>query len=480
MPRRGAIGLSRPEAPPASLGLFVAALSVAAVTGVIYPLRTVSPPPSDAIVYLLPVLLVSAVWGLWLGLLTSLVSALAFNFFHIPPVGRFTIADGRDWVALAVFLVVAVVSSSLAEVAQARRREAEQGRRDANLAAELARILLGGADLGGALPAAAQRLAAALDLSSLSIEDGLARADERRLAFPLEIGGHTLATILVPADLTPTARERLVTRLVPALEALLAAAVEREGLQAEIVENEGLRRSDGMKTALLRTVSHDLRTPLTAIVTAGEVLGEPEVSEDDRRELAAAISADGVRLAGLVDKLLDLSRLEAGAAAPKREWCSLEEIVQAAVEGLPVDRRTFRLALDHDLPLIEADAVQLERALANLLENAARYSGGLPVAVRARVVGSRLVTRIVDRGPGVAAAELPRIFEAFYRSPGERGGHTGSGLGLAIVRGFIEANGGRVWAESLPGQGTSFVVELPLPPSPPQARHAGGVGEEAP
>jgi two-component system, OmpR family, sensor histidine kinase KdpD len=160
-----------------------------------------------------------------------------------------------------------------------------------------------------------------------------------------------------------------------------------------------------------------------------------------------------------------MSRLEARAAEPRVEWCSIEEVLLAAVDDVALPEGTFVLSLDADLPLIRADAAQLERAFANLLENSARYSGGHPVSVRARAVGPRILVRVVDRGPGVPAAETARIFEPFYRAPGATNGHRGSGLGLAIVRGFVEANGGRVWVESLPGQGSSFVVELPLEPA---------------
>ena len=162
-----------------------------------------------------------------------------------------------------------------------------------------------------------------------------------------------------------------------------------------------------------------------------------------------------------------MSRLEARAAEPRVEWCSVEEVLLAAVDDVALPPGTFALALDPDLPLIRADAAQLERAFANLLENSARYSGGHPVSVRARAVGPRILVRVVDRGPGVPAAETARIFEPFYRARWrvDANGHRGSGLGLAIVRGFVEANGGRVWVESLPGQGSTFVVELPLEPA---------------
>jgi two-component system sensor histidine kinase KdpD len=155
----------------------------------------------------------------------------------------------------------------------------------------------------------------------------------------------------------------------------------------------------------------------------------------------------------------------------------VEEIVRTAIEDLDVPEGTFRVMLDKDMPLIRADAVQLERALANVLENSLRHSGGHPVQVRGTGLHNRVMMRIVDRGPGVPAAQLERVFQPFYRSGTDETGHRGSGLGLAIARGFLEANGGRIWVESLPGQATTFVIELPLesaaaPEADPAARAA--------
>jgi two-component system sensor histidine kinase KdpD len=259
--------------------------------------------------------------------------------------------------------------------------------------------------------------------------------------------------------------ERVRARIAPALEALLGAALDRERLQAEVVETQALRRSDVIKTALLRAVSHDLRSPLTAILTAGEALRSPSLAQAEREDLGLVVVEEAQRLSALVDKLLDLSKLQSGAAEPRRDWCSLEEVIRTAAEEVDGSNGTaFALSFDAELPLVQADAAQLERVLVNLLENAKRYSGGHPVKVRARVVGGKLVVRVIDRGPGMTARQLDRVFEPFYR--GEQDARAGSGLGLAIVRGFVEANGGRVHAESLPGQGTVLVVELPLAEAP--------------
>ncbi|MGZ4173275.1 MAG: sensor histidine kinase [Solirubrobacteraceae bacterium] len=453
------------------LGLAVAGVAVGLATALIYPLKHLAPVVSLSVVYLPAVLLVSALWGLIDGLVTSLASAAAFNFFHVPPVGQFTIADSRNWVALAAFVAAAVVVSGVAELARSGAVEADRRRGEADLTAALARELLSGSGTRDALGATARRVAEALGLASASIELGAAAADERRRAIPLrDADGRQIATLLVPHDLRGDTNERLRTRLAPALGALVAIALRRDALQAEAVETAALRRSDDVKTALLRAVSHDLRTPLTAIVAAGHALGTQSLTAAERVELSAGVVEEAERLSRLVEKLLDLSVLQAGRASPHRDWVSIEDVVLAAREGLSDPAADVRVSIDPDLPPVRADAAQLERAFANLLENARSYSGGLPVSVVAHRSGRRVVVRVVDQGPGILPAERDRIFEPFYRGPQEgRGPWTGSGLGLAIVRGFVEANGGTIAVDSLPGQGTSFVISLPIEAVPSES-----------
>jgi two-component system, OmpR family, sensor histidine kinase KdpD len=453
------------ERPPLRWGVAVAAATVAVATAAIYPLKAVAPAVSLSVVYLPAVLLVSAYWGLWLGLLTSLASAAAFNFFHVPPVGRFTIADSRNWVALAAFTMVAAVVSTMAEIARGRAVEAERRRREADLAAALARELLAGEETRDALRATARRVAEALAIPSARIEIGTAEGTERAIALPLHAqDDEQIATLIVPRDLPSETIERLGARVVPSLEALVAIALHRDAVQSEAVETAALRRSDELKTALLRAVSHDLRTPLTAMVTAGHALGSDTLTTEERAQLSAAVVEEGERLSALIEKLFDLSRLQAGRAEPRRDWISIEEVLLAARDGLRDRGGKIRLAVDPDVPALKADAAQLERVFANLLENAVRYSNGLPVSVHVRRLAGRIVVRVVDQGPGIRAGEQERIFEAFYRGPQSSGRTwTGSGLGLAIAKGFAEANGGSITVESLPGQGSSFVVSFPLP-----------------
>jgi two-component system sensor histidine kinase KdpD len=474
------------EPPPRRVGALVAIVAVALCTLIVYPLAHVAPVVSLSVVYLPAVLVVSITWGAPLGVGTGLVSAAAFNFFHLPPVGRFTIQNSSNWVALGAFLVVAILASSVAEVTRARARDADERRREADLAAEMARLLLRGESLAEVLPTAAARLAQTLELGSAAIQMDAVEADERTVAFPLREGTRRLGTLVVGADTSEEKLRRLQERVVPALEALLSAALEREALLGGVVETAALRRADTVKTALLRAVSHDLRSPLTAISAAGAAVGSPTLTPEEREEMAAVIQEEARRLSRLVDNLLDLSRLEAGAAAPHRQWTSVEELLRAAVGELAARPGEFTLSIDRDLPLVEVDAVQMERAFVNVLENARRHSGGHPVSVRARAVrslagtrrspdagadaggegqrgrGDRVIVRIVDRGPGIPPAQLDRVFEPFYRAGTAGSGHRGSGLGLSIARGFTEANAGSVYVESLPGQGATFVFELPL------------------
>jgi K+-sensing histidine kinase KdpD len=364
------------ERPASRWGLVATLGVVAASTLLIYPLKSVAPVVSLGVVYIPGVLLISTLWGWRLGLLAAVVSALAFNWFHIPPTGELGIAAEKDAVALVAFVIVALASSSLAEVARARTVEAERQHEET--------------------------------------EGVLARLQE--------------------------------------------LTAERDRMEEEAIEAGALRRSDELKTALLRSVSHDLRTPLTSIIAAGTALDSPTLTEDERHELSKGVVEEGERLSRLVENLLDVSRLESGLAQPRLEPIDLAGVLEAARESLAGDAAAVRLGIDAEIPALTADPVQLERAFANLLANAVRHGGGQPVLVRSRQVGSRLVVRVVDQGPGIPEQDRERIFEPFYR----REGGEGSGLGLSIARGFVEANGGEVMVESVPGQGSTFVVSFPL------------------
>jgi two-component system sensor histidine kinase KdpD len=365
------------ETPAWWWGVLATIGAVALASLLVYPLKSVAPAVSLSVVYFPGVLFISTIWGWRVGLLAAVASALAFNWFHIPPTGRFDIAADRDAVALVTFVIVAIAGSAVAEIARGRAAEAERRREETE-------VVLG-------------------ELREL--------------------------------------------------------AAERDRIEAEAIEAGALRRSDELKTALLRSVSHDLRTPLTSVIAAGTALDSPTLTEQERHELSEAVVAEGQRLSRLVENLLDVSRLESDSAPPRQEPVDLAGVLEAARESIGGDGVEVRLGIDAEIPAVVADPAQLERAFANLFENGVRHGGGRPVLVRSRETGGRLVVRVVDQGPGIPEQERGRIFEPFYR---REGASQGFGLGLAIAKGFIEANGGEIAVESVPGQGSTFVVAFPL------------------
>ena len=238
-------------------------------------------------------------------------------------------------------------------------------------------------------------------------------------------------------------------------------ATRSRRLAREAVEAETLRQSDAVKTAVLHAVSHDLRSPLTAIRAASEGLESPTTRLDagEREELLETIAIEVRRLERLVDNLLDLSRLEAGPATRIPELWTLDTLLASALEQLGREADRVQTTVEADAGVVRVDGPQLHRVLVNLLENALKFSSPVdPVEVTVAGEGPRVTVRIRDRGPGVPEADRNRIFDAFER--GDRSG-PGSGLGLAIARGFAEANGGRIWVEPAATGGSTFVLELP-------------------
>lgn len=454
--------LLRSEPGPRYAGALAAGAAVVASTVVVYPLKQVAPVVSLGVVYMLAVFVVAAAWGSLLGALTAVASAAAFSFFYLPPVGRLTIRDSQNWIALAAFLIAAALASSVADVARARDREAAERRGEADLAAEMAGLLLRGARLEDALPNVAARLAQALGLPSAAIELSDVGGDARMVALPLGEGPQRVGTLLLGRSTPEPTLRRIAERVAPALEALLSAAQERERLQAQVVETAALRRADVFKTGLLRAVSHDLRSPLPAILAAAGSVAAPGVSVPERERLAGALQEESRDLWHLVENLLDLSRLDAGVAASRREWISLDEIIRVALGELGAGRAEYELSIDAGLPLIHADAVQLQRAFVNVLGNARRHSGAQPIVVRTRLDADRVLVTVTDRGPGITPAQLESVFEPFHRGSAASDDYRGSGLGLAVARGFTESSGGTLHVESPPGSGATFVFAFPL------------------
>jgi two-component system, OmpR family, sensor histidine kinase KdpD len=446
-------------------GFLASVVAVAAVTAIVYLFRSSVPVLSLGVLYLFAVLPIAVVWGRAFSIAVALASMLAFNFFFLPPVHTFTLVDDRDWFALAVYLVTAIVVSDLASRARRRAAEAEQREREETLLAELSIALLQGEEIGQQLDRIAQATAGVLGVRTGRLELGAHREAAGASSLELRTNGRLIGVLYVEegTEISPAVQARFL----PALASLLAVALDREELEREARAAEELRLSDSVKTAILRAASHDLRSPLTAIRVAAESLASPSVtlSEEDRARQLDTVRRESARLDRLVANLLDLSRLEAGSTVSRPELVALDELVGQAVAELGSEGRV-RVELAADPPLVEVDPVQVERVLVNLLENALRHSGPeAEVAVVIATAGEEAVVRVVDDGPGIPADDVERVFEPFERLDGS-GGRRGLGLGLTIARGFAEANGGRVWVEHRPEEGAAFAVAFPLARSP--------------
>ncbi len=443
-------------APTRPTGLVASVVAVTLITGLIAGLKPYVPVLSLGSLYIFAVLPIAVVWGLVYAVAVSIASMLAFNWFFLPPTHTFSLSESRNWFALAVFVVTAIVVSELA--ARLRRRV-----REASLLAEIATTLLEHGNVSSELERISAEAARALQVEHVQIALGdepvLGASGEPHI---LRVGGRRVGTIVLDGRQQGEAGAR--RRLLPALASLLGVAIDRERLTREALDAEALRRGDVIKTALLRAVSHDLRTPLMAISTSAGALARPDLSIDDadRADLLATILDASDRLDRLVDNLLDLSRLQAGAAQPDQELWEVDELIIQALGDLGQDGDLVEVTFPEDSPAVRVDAHQIQRVLANLVENAIKYSPvGDPVRVQVTATQSEAVIRVIDHGPGVPPDEREEIFEPFQRGK-RRGDVGGAGLGLAIARGFAEANGGHLWVESRSNQGATFVLALPV------------------
>jgi two-component system, OmpR family, sensor histidine kinase KdpD len=449
------------------LGVSVSSTSVAVVTAAIFAFRGFVPVLSLGVLYLFAVLPVAVVFGLPYAVGVSVLSMLAFNFFFLPPVHTLALRDSANWFALAVYLVTAVVVSELA--ARSRRRAADAARREleATLLAHVAATLLEADRVQDCLKEVAAHVGRALGVGTARIElDSVRRPDPNEAAADLRFGSRHVGRLFYPTERKLSEDSE---RILPALASMLAVAVDRERLSLAAVEAETLRRSDAIKTAVLRAVSHDLRSPLTAIRAAGEGLRRDDLrlDDEDRAELADTITGEAARLERLVTNLIDLSRLEAGAARPRPELWPAEELVGRALETLGSAAKRVDVHLPNEPVAATVDGAQIERVLVNLLENAAKFSSPADrIDVDVQAHAGELVVRVRDHGPGIPPDRAARIFDPFESSTVS----TGTGLGLAIATGFAQANGGRVWFEPGEGGGAVFALALPAADVPAEVR----------
>ena len=421
----------------------------------------------------------------------------------MPPVGTFTIADPQNLVALGVFVVTSVVASQLSSAAQQRAREAVESRREVARLFDLSRDILLTTDSDDAVPALARHVARRFDLEAVaiclprhggwSIDQGGARdvqpsdadlnetlarqrggleydARQRTYGGVVQLRQEDSTVTLVPVrlgsravGLLATDTDSLPLGTLDAVGGVVAIAIERALLLSERKTAEALQQRADLTSALLASLGHDLRTPLTAARVAVANLQEAGLSESERQTQAQLALQELERLSRLFQDILDMARIDAAGIAPEKQWVTPSDIVDAALANAGAILATRRLVINADTTIaVQVDPRLTSNALAHVIENAALYSPAeTAIDISATVTTEGLRLAVYDRGPGLNSGELEHLFDRFYRGASARNITSGSGMGLAITRGLLAAEGGRVWAENADGGGALFTIIVP-------------------
>ena len=440
---------------------------------------------SDVLAFLLAVIAVALVGGFVPAVLEAVAGFLLLNFYFTPPIHRFTISQANNALALGVFVVVGLVVSTVVDDAARRTKQAARASAESALLATTAGSVLRGQQ---ALAAVLDRVKEAFAMDSVTLlergsgQAGAARGPAGGWAAVATSGEHPVprpedADVEVPVtdNLCLALRGRPLPatdrRVLGAFAAYAAAALDQQRLTAEAEAARPIAEADRMRTALLAAVSHDLRTPLASAKAAVTSLRSEDVQWDaeDHAELLATADESLDKLAHLVDNLLDMSRLQAGALSVFPRPADLAEIVARSLDDLGPAAKTVLVDIPDDLPEVGVDPAILERVIANLAANALRYSPrGQPPLLTASALGDRVELRVVDRGPGIPEADRDRMFVPFQRL-GDTDNTAGVGLGLALSRGLTEAMGGTLAPEDTPGGGLTMSLSLPAVPGPARA-----------
>jgi two-component system sensor histidine kinase KdpD len=498
---------------------------IAATTVALVPVREQLGIPTILLLYLLICFSLALTVGPGASMLAAVLAFGAFNFFFLPPIHTLNVSSSEHLLALFVFLGVTIVTGQLAARVRTRTEVAVREQRRTALLYELNAALIGDVTLDEILAtivqqvvriygAAACRILQPDDSGSLALtarfpESAPAGIERQRAAvaqWAMEHGlpagrGKAGARVVMPhgsrpgAGLMPESDAdvlylpiRSAERAIGVLEVTgrpgggrfshddqqilasfatqAALALERARLTRTAASAQAFAESDAFKTTLLAALSHDLRTPLAVIKASSTALLDSSVDWDEqsRSELLHAIDEETDRLNAMMGSLLDLTRLQGGALRPDRQWYDIAELVADVINrpGLRLADHPLSVEVAPDLPTARFDYVLIAQVLTNLIENAIKYTPpGTPITISARTVPGAIDVAVADRGPGISAADLPHLFDVFYRAPADRR-IPGSGIGLAICKGFVEAHGGRLRVESSPGQGATFRFTLPI------------------
>jgi two-component system sensor histidine kinase KdpD len=445
-------------------------------------------PTTVALSFLLAILAVSTVWGIAVSVFMSVVAMLAFNYYFLPPIGTFTVADPQNWVALFAFLVVSVLASHLSTRARQEAKDASQRRREieklyafsqgllesGNVIQLLNRIpsqIVDTFEVGAAALLLAEKqkiyrsgpVIPQLDLETLKAmvirEEPLVDEANSLCFVPVRLGIRPIGSLGISGS-TPS-RQTL-----EAIGTLIAVAIERARAIEQLGLTEAAREGERLRTALLDSVTHALRTPLTSIkASVTNLLSNPSVTNLQRQELLTIINEETDRLNRLVGEAGEMARLDAGEVELHLESRPIEDVIDAALNQckLTLGARVVRVQVPPGLPNVSVDLVRAREALVHLIENANQYSpADRPITITAEAAPDFVVTSVADRGAGIDDLEQNLIFEKFYRGKDQRYLVQGTGMGLPIAKAIIEAHGGTMSLTSQRGQGSVFSFTLPL------------------
>jgi len=454
----------------------------------VYRAIRVTNPTTVALTFLLSVLIVSTIWGLRASVFMAVVATLAFNYYFLPPVGTFTIADPQNWVALFAFLVTAVIASQLSARARREALNANERRHDverlyafsqklltSDNVVELLNVLpryivdaFGVKAAAISLPDRADVYRSSAEIGGLEAHDlqlvcnrGEPRIDaQKKLAFmPLRMGLRTVGSLGVSGS-------RLSRATLDAMSSLIAIAIERVRAVENLSRTEAARESEQLRSVLLDSVTHEFRTPLTAIkASVTSLLSRAELDQAQERELLTVINEESDRLNRLVGEAAEMAQLEANKVELHLAAHPMREVLDAAIESSRkiLGTHPVTVRLPNDLPPVRMDEARVREVLMHLLENAAKYSpADTPIQITGEVRNRVLMTSVSDRGPGIDDFEQALIFDKFYRGRNQRMTVQGTGMGLAIAKAIIEAHGGTIGVTSQLGHGSVFYFTLPV------------------
>lgn len=445
-------------------------------------------PTTVALSFLLVVLFVASRWGLTTAITTAVVATLAFNYFFLPPVHTFTIADTQNWIALLAFLLSAILASRLSERARREAENANRRRKEVERLYSLSQQLLSTEnvlDLNNSIPLfvrdAFGLMEAAMflprrnevyrtgvehpelsddELRAVSVRGELLINPEHLISIvPLRIGARPVGSLGVEGALL--SRETL-----EAVGSLIAISIERAGAVETLSRTEAARESEKLRTAILDSVTHEFRTPLTSIkASVSTLLSSAAIDDDGRRDLLSVIDEESDRLNRLVGEAAEMAQLDAQQVELHREPCRVSDIVEIAIAktGPALAKHELCKHIPERLPEVRVDMDRIAEVLNHLLENAAKYSPeGSPITVSAEVHGRVVEISVADRGPGIDDLEQSLVFEKFYRGRDQRYRIQGTGMGLAISKAIVEAHGGTIGLTSQVGSGSVFFFTVPV------------------